>query len=66
LGTRLEILDGLSDNDLVVTNPGEKLEEGGDVQIAPNADLKPAMAQAADEPATPPGPTTRLARLASP
>lgn len=65
LGQRLEILDGLSDNDLVVTNPGEKLEEGGDVQIAPNKDLKPAVAQT-DEPAALPGPTTRLAHLASP
>jgi len=66
LGQRLEILDGLSENDLVVTNPGEKLEEGGDVQIAPNKDLKPALAQVADDPATPPGPTTGLAHLASP
>jgi RND family efflux transporter MFP subunit len=66
LGTRLEILDGLSDNDLVVTNPGEKLEEGGDVQIAPNKDLKPAVAQGLDGQPSSAGPTTRLAHASSP
>jgi len=34
LGTELEITDGLSPDDLVVGNPGERLAEGGGVQFS--------------------------------
>jgi RND family efflux transporter MFP subunit len=34
LGTQLEIEDGLSPDDVVVTNPGERLTDGVEVQVA--------------------------------
>jgi multidrug efflux pump subunit AcrA (membrane-fusion protein) len=34
LGTQLEIVDGLSPDDVVVSNPGERLTDGVQVQIA--------------------------------
>jgi RND family efflux transporter MFP subunit len=40
-GTQLEVVDGLSSDDVVVTNPGERLTDGGPVQVA----QKPVQAQ---------------------
>jgi membrane fusion protein, multidrug efflux system len=34
LGTQLEVVDGLSQDDQVVTNPGERLTDGVEVQVA--------------------------------
>jgi len=34
LGTQLEIIGGLSDDDVVVSNPGERLTDGVEVQVA--------------------------------
>jgi RND family efflux transporter MFP subunit len=34
LGTQLEVIDGLSADDQVVTNPGERLTDGVEVQVA--------------------------------
>jgi multidrug efflux pump subunit AcrA (membrane-fusion protein) len=43
LGTQLEIVEGLSGDDQVVTNPGERLSDGVEVQVAQKAspDQKP-------------------------
>jgi len=40
-GTTLEITSGLTTQDKVVTNPGEKLAEGLDVKVAPSPTDKP-------------------------
>ena len=45
LGTQLEIVDGLSPDDQVVTNPGERLTDGVEVQVA----QKPASNSAQDQ-----------------
>jgi RND family efflux transporter MFP subunit len=42
LGQRLEIVGGLASDERVVTNPGEKLAEGIEVQVAANTDQKPS------------------------
>lgn len=55
LGQRLEIVSGLSPDELVVTNPGEKIVEGGEVQFAGMP--APANHVAAADP-----PTTRVAQ----
>jgi RND family efflux transporter MFP subunit len=57
LGQRLEVLSGVSADDNVVTNPGEKLVDGGLVQFAaaPAKPSRPPVAQA--DP-----PTTRVAQ----
>jgi hypothetical protein len=34
LGTQLEVVDGLSADDVVVSNPGERLVDGVEVQVA--------------------------------
>jgi hypothetical protein len=44
LGTELEITKGLTRDDQVVVNPGERLTEGAQVQVA--SDGKPATADA--------------------
>jgi RND family efflux transporter MFP subunit len=44
-GTDVEISDGLSGNEQVVTNPGERLAEGGEVQIT-GPEAPPAQRQA--------------------
>jgi RND family efflux transporter MFP subunit len=47
LGTQLEIVDGLSPDDVVVSNPGERLTDGVAVQIAeqPGQQQKPAQGE---------------------
>jgi RND family efflux transporter MFP subunit len=60
LGTRLEVVGGLTATDQVVTNPGEKLAEGVEVQIAGND--QPKAQTVADAPQTA-GPTTRMAAV---
>jgi membrane fusion protein, multidrug efflux system len=58
-GTRLEILNGLSKNEKVVTNPGERIQDGSPVQITTsNQSEKPAVAEFTPGPAT--EPTTRV------
>jgi hypothetical protein len=47
LGTELEVTRGLSGDERVVTNPGERLADGMAVQVAPQ------KAQPAGQPATP-------------
>jgi RND family efflux transporter MFP subunit len=60
LGTRLEILTGLNGKERVVTNPGEKIEDGTEVQVTAQAQSnKTAVADAAPAPTT--EPTTRVA-----
>ena len=34
LGTQLEVVDGLTADDVVVSNPGERLVDGVEVQVA--------------------------------
>jgi RND family efflux transporter MFP subunit len=34
-GTEIEVLDGLTDNDLVIANPGEQITEGSEVEVLP-------------------------------
>jgi RND family efflux transporter MFP subunit len=70
LGNKLEIVGGLADNDKVVTNPGEKLTEGGTVEIAGGSQPKqPAVAESNSPPPAQqansgaPGPTTRFAAI---
>lgn len=61
LGSVLEIVGGVTAQEQIVTNPGEKLLEGGEVQIAsrPAAPPSPALATAD------PQPTTRVAQVDS-
>jgi membrane fusion protein (multidrug efflux system) len=56
LGQRLEVLGGISPDDHIITNPGEKLVDGGVVQLA----TQPAPAPSAVANADPP--TTRVAQ----
>jgi len=56
LGQVLEIVGGVTPQELVVTNPGEKLVEGGEVQITSKPTAPPANLQAGT------GPTTRVAQ----
>jgi membrane fusion protein (multidrug efflux system) len=42
LGVQLEITDGLSPDDFVITNPGERLLEGGAVQVSQPPTTAPA------------------------
>ncbi len=44
LGTELEVTDGLSGKEQVVSNPGERLADGVEVQIAPSAEPAPSPA----------------------
>jgi hypothetical protein len=43
-GTELEITEGLQPNDQIITNPGERIAEGGAVQIAEPAGGAPKIA----------------------
>jgi RND family efflux transporter MFP subunit len=62
LGTRLEILGGVTAGEKIVSNPGEMLTDGADVQIAPSASPKqPAVAQSS-APAPSQQPTTNVAQ----
>jgi hypothetical protein len=60
-GRRVEIPHGLDDNDLVIANPGERLKEGGIVQLprAPAVTVQSTApaACAASATAPPPAPT---------
>ena len=58
LGQRLEVLSGLAPDDNIVTNPGEKLVEGGLVQLAKQTAPPPHAAVASADVQ----PTTRVAQ----
>ncbi len=67
LGQRLEVVGGVSADEKVITNPGEKLTEGASVEIAQDTQPSaPVVAGANDShvaPANPPAaPTTRFAQ----
>ena len=49
LGQELEVVEGLSGNEQVVTNPGERLKDGIEVEIAPRKDqpVTPAKTETA-------------------
>jgi RND family efflux transporter MFP subunit len=46
-GTQTEVASGLTGNEEIVTNPGERLAEGADVQLASNSQTPPAEQHAA-------------------
>jgi RND family efflux transporter MFP subunit len=63
LGQKLEVVAGLSTGDRVVTNPGEKLQEGIEVEVASQAPpSKPAVADSGGGVQ----PTTRVAQGGAP
>jgi RND family efflux transporter MFP subunit len=53
LGTELEITKGLTEDDQVVVNPGERITEGGEVKVA--------QSQQPEQPAAAPNPRTAAA-----
>ena len=61
LGSVLEIVGGVTPQDQIVTNPGEKLLEDGEVQIASRPAPPPSPALATADPQ----PTTRVAQADS-
>jgi len=70
LGQRLEIVGGVTSNEKVVTNPGEKLEEGSTVEIAeqpkqPKSDVAGGATPETAPANPPPAATTRFAQTDS-
>jgi RND family efflux transporter MFP subunit len=49
-GTEVEILTGLSGDERVVTNPGEKISDGAKVQVAENSSGQPNQQKTAQSP----------------
>jgi RND family efflux transporter MFP subunit len=69
LGQRLEVVGGVSANEKVITNPGEKLTEGATVEITDQTGANAPAVASADGSAPPPAsplaaasPTTRFAQ----